>query len=76
MMGGVVIACGMGLLLLVAVMAAGGYVGVRLVRARPESGVDSARALLERRLAAGEIDVDEYYEREGALPPRDARRGL
>lgn len=76
MMGGMVFACVVGLLLLVALIAAAGYAGTRLIRARPKSGVDSARALLERRLAAGEIDVDEYYEREAALPRRDARRGL
>ena len=29
------------------------------------------RALLERRLAAGEIDVEEYYERESALRSAD-----
>jgi hypothetical protein len=40
------------------------------------------RVLLDRRLAAGEISVDEYYERESALrsadsgaPPRRRRRG-
>jgi uncharacterized membrane protein len=32
---------------------------------RPDT--PSGRALLERRLAAGEIDVEEYYEREAAL---------
>lgn len=36
----------------------------------PESPPESPRALLERRLAAGEIDTDEFLERESAL--RDA----
>ena len=60
-----------GLVLLLAVIVAGVYLGVRL--ARPSLEKDSGRALLERRLAAGEIDVDEYYEREAVL--RQGKRG-
>ena len=41
------------------------YLGVRTgLRDRPR---DDARALLDRRLAAGEIDADEYHERMSAL---------
>ncbi len=38
----------------------------------PDPAGESPRALLERRLAAGEIDTDEFLERESAL--RDATR--
>jgi uncharacterized membrane protein len=57
------LACGLGLPLL---LLAGGWMIVRGTRGdRPDTR--SARALLERRLAAGEIEVEEYYEREAAL---------
>jgi uncharacterized membrane protein len=57
------LACGLGLPLL---LLAGGWMILRGTRGdRPDA--PSARALLERRLAAGEIDVEEYYERESAL---------
>jgi uncharacterized membrane protein len=62
----------LGVVVLLVLVAAGVYLGIRL--ARPGLERSSARALLERRLAAGEIDVDEYYEREGALPGRHGRR--
>lgn len=61
-----------GLLLLLALIAAGVYLGIR--SARPQLEKDSGRALLDRRLAAGEIDVDEYYEREAAIRERERRR--
>ncbi|HEV2074922.1 MAG TPA: hypothetical protein VGR10_01645 [Thermoleophilaceae bacterium] len=55
------------------------YVGGRALRpSRDRQIEDSARALLDRRLAAGEISSEEYYERESALrsaqPSRPARR--
>jgi uncharacterized membrane protein len=59
-----------GLVLLLALVAAGVYLGIRL--ARPGLEKSSSRALLDRRLAAGEIDVDEYYEREAVF--REAKR--
>jgi hypothetical protein len=66
--------CGLGLPL---VLLAGGWMIVRGTRGdRPDT--PSARAMLERRLAAGEIDVEEYYEREAALrsaQPSQPRRG-
>jgi uncharacterized membrane protein len=55
--------CGLGLPLL---LLAGGWMIVRGTQG-DRSATPSARALLERRLAAGEIDVEEYYEREAAL---------
>ncbi|MBA3422108.1 MAG: SHOCT domain-containing protein [Thermoleophilaceae bacterium] len=61
----------LGVVVLIVLVAAGVYLGIRL--ARPGLETSSARALLERRLAAGEIDVDEYYEREGALPGKQRR---
>ena len=60
------------LLLLLALIAAGVYLGTRWVRPGPEK--DSGRALLERRLAAGEIDVEEFYEREAVLRGGERRR--
>jgi hypothetical protein len=62
------LACGLGLPL---VLLAGGWMIARGTRGdRPAT--PSAGALLERRLAAGEIDVEEYYEREAALRSTDA----
>ena len=62
---------GLGALVLLAIVATGVYLGVRAARgpsdrAMPEPA-DSARGLLDRRLAAGEIGTEEYYERESAL---------
>jgi len=58
----------LGLVLLIALIAAGVYLGVRLARPRVEN--DSGRALLDRRLAAGEIDVEDYYERDAVFRAR------
>jgi uncharacterized membrane protein len=50
-----------------------GFVGVRALRgSRWSSPTRTARTVLDRRLAAGEIDVDEYYERESALRSTDS----
>ncbi len=65
MMGGMGMLWLIGLVALLVLVGVGAYLGVRLARPRLEG--DSPRALLERRLAAGEIDVDEYYEREAAI---------
>ncbi len=55
-------------LIVVGGLAAAVYLGVRALRSPERSGVeDSPRALLDRRLAAGEISSEEYYERESAL---------
>ncbi|MFN2469529.1 MAG: SHOCT domain-containing protein [Gaiellaceae bacterium] len=59
-----------GFALLLALVAAGVYLAIRLSRPGVEN--DSGFALLDRRLAAGEIDVAEYYEREAVL--REAKR--
>jgi len=66
--------CGLGgLVLLAAVVVVAG----RLLGPRGD-GLDGARSLLHRRLASGEIDIEEYYERESALrqaePARPPRR--
>ena len=58
-----------------------GWIALRLFGHRRGDGLGRARALLNRRLAAGEIDVEEYYERESALrhaqpTPRPRRRLL
>jgi uncharacterized membrane protein len=55
------------------------WLALRLLGGRRREGLGRARAVLHRRLASGEIDVDEYYERESALrqaepaPPRRRR---
>jgi len=58
----------LGLVLLIALIAVGVYLGVRLARPRVEN--DSGRALLDRRLADGEIDVEDYYERDAVFRAR------
>jgi uncharacterized membrane protein len=40
-------------------------------RAVPRDGMSRARSILNKRLATGDIGVEEYYEREAAL--RDAQ---
>jgi uncharacterized membrane protein len=69
-----VLACGLGALLVAGVIA---YVALRALASPRRDDAGTARVLLDRRLAAGEIDLEEYYERESALrhsePPR--RRG-
>jgi len=57
------------------------YFGFRSWHApRSSQGLGRARALLNKRLAAGEIEVEEYYERESALrsaePAKAPRRRL
>jgi uncharacterized membrane protein len=70
----VMLVCGLGgFVLLVAVV----LVAARVVGSGGD-GLDKARSLLHGRLASGEIDIDEYYERESALrqavPPRRSGR--
>jgi uncharacterized membrane protein len=43
------------------------WLALRLFGCRRRDGLGRARAVLHRRLASGEIDVEEYYERESAL---------
>ncbi len=80
MMGWMGLAGLIALLVLLALVAAAVYAGVRAARSDPGRGpleTDSARALLDRRLAAGEIDPEDYYEREALLrtsPPSSRRR--
>lgn len=52
---------------LVLVVAIGAGVCLALRLARPAAGRKSAHELLEHRLASGEIDVDDYHERQAAL---------
>ncbi len=64
----------MGLLVVIGIAAAV-YIGVRAARRHePPEAERSARALLDRRLATGEIDSEEYFERESAL--RNSAAGL
>ncbi len=55
------------------------WLGGRAFRGPRPGPLAEGRALLDRRLATGEIDVDEYYEREAALrssaPTGWGRRG-
>jgi len=55
-----------GLLVLLAVLGAAAYIGMRALR-RGEPRRESAREVLDRRLAAGELSPEEYFERESAL---------
>lgn len=68
-----------GALLLLAAIGAAVYVGLRATRPSRELEPESARALLDRRLANGEIGPEDYYEREAALrnaePSGRRRRG-
>jgi hypothetical protein len=69
------LACLIGLPLVGAVT----YMAMRAFGRPATDGGSAVRTLLDRRLALGEIDVDEYYERESALrssqpPPRRRRR--
>ncbi len=55
-------------LIVVVGLVAAIHLGARALRSRDGREVEaSARALLDRRLAAGEISSEEYYERESAL---------
>lgn len=66
MMGGMGLWMLLPLLLLVVVVAGGAYLAVRTLRSVGPEGQE-ARALLERRLALGEISPEDYFERESAL---------
>ncbi len=75
MMAGMGVMWLIGAALLVVLVAAGVYIGMRATRPGLDRGEGSARALLERRFAAGEIDAEEYYERESVLRGSDYRGG-
>lgn len=66
-----------GLLVLLALAGGVAYLAVRSGHPHLAAG-DDARTLLNRRLAAGEITAEEYFERESALrsgePPPARRR--
>ncbi len=65
-----------GLLALAALVGGAAYLAVRRGRPQVPSG-DDARMLLNRRLAAGEITPEDYFERESALrsgEPRSSHR--
>ncbi len=67
-----ILAMGAGVLVLVLALGAVAYAFVRAARSPgpgplDDAGPGSPAELLDRRLAAGEIDAEEYYEREAAL---------
>lgn len=68
------LACGLGMPLLV---GAAVWVGARLLRS-PEPDRNTARSLLDRRLVAGEISPERYFELDSAMrstqPPPHRRR--
>ena len=71
---------GMGALMLIAFLVVVVVIGVVVyfaVRAGIRSGDrdPDARELLQRKLAAGEISTEEYYERESVLANAPSRRG-
>jgi uncharacterized membrane protein len=64
------------LLAAIVVAAVVGVIAVAAVRAgrrRGEADDRSARSLLDQRLATGEIDAEEYFEREAALRSAEPR---
>jgi uncharacterized membrane protein len=69
------LACAGGFVVLVGALA---FLALRVLGESRTDGLGRARSRLHRRLADGEIDIEEYYERESALrqaePPR--RRGV
>ena len=65
MMSGMAFAVVVGLLLLAVVVGVAVYLGVQAAQ-RP-SAPAGARETLQQRLAAGELSVEEYHERESAL---------
>ncbi len=66
MMGGMTVWALIGLLVLLALVAGAAYLAVRVGPPHVGHGEDP-RALLNRRLATGEISPEEYFERESAL---------
>jgi uncharacterized membrane protein len=67
-----VLGCALGGVVLFAL----GVLALRMVARPRRDGLSGARSLLHKRLAAGEIDVDEYYERESALRQSEPRERL
>lgn len=56
-----------GLVVVVAAIAAVVLLAVRHAGPRAADGADEPEAILARRLATGDVDVDEYHERASAL---------
>lgn len=70
------LACGLGMPL---VIGAAVWIGARLLRSPERTHGSSARALLDRRLVAGEISPEQYFELDSAMrstepAPRRRRR--
>lgn len=61
------------LLAVLAGIAVAVYVGVRAAKSEPTSHVEGPREALRHRLAAGEIDLDEFHERDAALRSTEDR---
>lgn len=57
----------LGLLIVAAALAGAVFLGVRFGLGGTRRRGEDAHAILERRLAAGEISSDEYHERASAL---------
>ena len=66
MMGGMGVMMLLGLIVLAVLIGVAVYLGVRAAHSGGAKEV-TARETLQRRLAAGEITPDEYFERESAL---------
>ncbi len=63
-----------GAVLLIAAIAVAVWLVVRSTQKDRAELPESAREVLDRRLAAGEISSDEYYERESALRSAEPAR--
>lgn len=57
----------LGLVVILAAVAAAVILAIRHAAPRSAGRADEPEAILDRRLAAGEIDVDEYHELASAL---------
>lgn len=76
MMGGMWVVMLLGAVVVAALIGFAIYLGVRATQ--PRARAESAQDALERRLAAGEITPEDFFERESALrsagPARSHRR--
>jgi uncharacterized membrane protein len=61
-------------LVLVVVLGAVVYLGVRAMTPHRDPSDRSARAILDRRLAAGEVSPEEYFELDSALRSTEGSR--
>jgi len=74
MMGGMALVALVGLVILAATVGVAVYLGVRAAHQRAFRA-RGPRDVLQERLAAGELSVDEYHERDSALRDAESSSG-